>query len=265
MSLRDDVMREKTEYETEQTQLAETVQENENKTNMFPVAETSSAVVNRLMKEYYPPEVLSHLKISEENAVALAKNLRTMTKNIIKTSTVLKCRGPSCPVNERCPLYKIKVAPVGSSCPVEMMLIDHWEKEYIEDLGIDMQSKIELDLVRDMIQADIMDWRTSQEIANNGLFDWNTVGFDEKTGRPYQQKVEAIAIGINLKFKNRKDRLREDLMATRKVKAKFGQDKRLDPSKMAATLNQKYMDMKNAEVAEVSEIKSEKIIIVEKE
>lgn len=260
MSIHDEVMREKEEYEkTSKTQLAETIKEIQSKENMLPVADTGSQIVNKLMREYYPPEVLEHLKISEENATALAKSLKVVARNVIKTSTALRCKGPECPINERCPLFKFKIAPIGHICPIEQMLIDQWEKEYVEDLGVDIQSKIELDLVRDMIQSDIMDWRTSQEIANHGLFDWNTVGFDEKTGRPFQQKVESIAIGINLKYKNRKDRLREDLMATRKIKAKFGQDKRLDPSKMAATLNQKYEAMKNAEVAEISSIGSEKV------
>lgn len=144
------------------------------------------------------------------------------------------------------------------NCPIELMLIDQWEDDYINDLGVDKQSKIELDLVRDMVESDLIDWRASHEIAKGGLFDWNAIGMSED-GKPIYRKEEAVAIGIKLKFKARKDRIREDLMATRKMRAKFGLAKTIDPSKFASALQDRYNAIKNATVVEntVEEMKEE--------
>ena len=156
----------------------------------------------------------------------------------------------NCYMADRCPVQKAKCAPISNPCVIEMMLIDEWERAYIVDLDVDMQSKVELDMVRDMIEADLIDWRTSHEIATNGIFDLQAIGIDERTKKPIIRKEEAIAIGIKLKFKTRKDKLREDLMATRKIKAKFGVNKQIDPSRFASDINQKFKDMQNADEVE---------------
>jgi len=157
----------------------------------------------------------------------------------------------NCAMEVRCPMQKSGIAPIGHNCPIELMLIDQWEIEYLEDLGVDKQSKIELDLVRDMIESDLMDWRTSNDIAANGMFDWNAIGVTNE-GKAIYKKDEAISINIKLKFKARKDRLREDLMATRKVRARFGLTKSIDPSKLASSLQERYQKIKEAEVSEIS-------------
>jgi len=84
------------------------------------------------------------------------------------------------------------------------------------------------------------------------LFDWNAIGMTED-GKPIYRKEESVAISIKLKFKNRKDRIREDLMATRKMKAKFGLAKTLDPSKFAATLQERYNAIRDANAEVVDE------------
>lgn len=254
MSIEDKVKREKEEYEVQvQKNLVETEKQLVAKDKMIPVKEIKNETISKMMEDYYPLEVLDHLEISEYQLESLRKNLRTMTKNVIKMSAPMLCRGEKCPMQERCPLFRSRVAPMGHNCPIELMLMDQWEKDYMDDLQVDIQSKVELDLVRDMIEADIMDWRTSHEIATNGLFDWNTVGFNEKTGKPYYRKEEAIALGIKLKFKARKDRLREDLMATRKMKAKFGLSKQLDPSKFSSDLTARFNEIRMAKDAQIVE------------
>lgn len=153
----------------------------------------------------------------------------------------------NCYACERCPIQKSGVAPIGHACPIELMLIDQWEDDYINDLAVDKQSKVELDMVRDMIESDLIDWRASNELAKGGLFDWNAIGMSED-GKPIYRKEEAVAIGIKLKFKARKDRIREDLMATRKMRAKFGLAKTMDPSKFASALQERYNAIKATEV-----------------
>jgi len=237
--MRSQVRREKEKYEKDNEQKLEQTKETLKKEcELVPVGDTGHQNVNKLMREYYDEETLAHMQLSKDKVKALSNALRTLSKNVIKAS----------------------VAPIGHSCPIELMLIDQWEKEYVDDLGVDIQSKIEVDLIRDMIEADIIDWRTSHELAKGGLFDWNTVGVSEK-GEPIIRKEENAAISIKLKFKARKDRLREDLMATRKIKAKFGLNKTVDPSKFASNLNERFKEIKSTQFEEMDddlEIKVEK-------
>jgi hypothetical protein len=244
------VRQEKEAFEAEVEQEAlKTQEELVRKDELLPVSQIGSKAVLKMFQDYYAPEALEHMNIEPGKVEALAYALKTMTKNIIKTSSPITCLGPKCYAADRCPIQKAGVAPISHACPIELMLIDQWEDDYIEDLGVDKQSKIEVDLVRDMVESDIMDWRASHELAKGGLFDWNAIGMTEDN-KPIYRKEEAVAIGIKLKFKARKDRIREDLMATRKMRAKFGLAKTIDPSKFASALQDRYNSIKNAEVVD---------------
>ena len=242
------VRQEKEEFETQVEQDAQrTEKELIRKDEFLPVSQVGQKAVLKLFQDYYAPEVLEHMSIEPAKAQALQNALKVLSRNAIKTSNPLMCLGPKCYAAERCPIQKAGVAPISHACPVELMLMDQWEDDYINDLGVDKQSKIEIDLVRDMVESDLIDWRASHEIARGGLFDWNAVGMSEDN-KPIYRKEEAVAIGIKLKFKARKDRIREDLMATRKMRAKFGLAKTIDPSKFASALQERYNAIKNAEV-----------------
>ncbi len=238
-------MNEETEEELKRIEKEET---------LVPVNEISStSMTGKLLRKYYEPKVLEHLTLTKAQIQIITNGLRTFNKNIIQKSIALVCLGPDCFMANKCCLQEARCAPIGSSCLIEKMLIDQWEHEYLEDLDID-NSKIERDMVRDMIEMDIIDWRTSNELSkNNSIFDWQIVGMDEKTGKPYYRKEESVALGIKLKLKAKKDKLREDLMATRKVKAKFGVDKRIDPSRYASDLRMKYEAVKEAQVEDIKE------------
>lgn len=245
------VRQEKEDFEAEvEAESLKTQDELVRKDEFLPVSQIGQRNVLKLFQEYYDPEVLSHMQIEQSRVDALQTALKTMVKNTIKVSNCIMCLGPKCFAAERCPIQKACVAPIGYACPIELMLIDQWEEDYIEDLGVDKQSKIELDLVRDMVESDLIDWRASHELAKTGLFDWNAIGMTED-GKPIYRKEEAVVIGIKLKFKARKDRIREDLMATRKMRAKFGLAKTVDPSKFASALQDRYNAIKkNAEVVD---------------
>lgn len=217
------------------------------KEKFYPVTQTGRILIDKMMKEYYPPEVAERLTISEDRIPGLLLALKTINKNLLRYAGPLTCKGPTCYAKEKCPMQAARIAPVGAPCPIEMMLIDAWEEEYLEDLDVDRQSKNELDMVREMVEADLIDWRTSQEVAENGLFDWQNIAM-MPDGTPIKRKEESVALGIKLKFKARKDRLREDLMATRKMKVKFGLNRNIDPSKMAADLNSRFRKIKDAEI-----------------
>lgn len=253
------VRQEKEEFESQIEQESQQIQEELiRKDELLPISQVGQKAVLKLFQDYYAPEVLEHMSIEPIKAQALQNALKVLSRNAIKSSNPLMCLGTKCYAAERCPVQKAGVAPISHACPIELMLMDQWEADYIDDLGVDKQSKIEIDLVRDMVESDLIDWRASHEIAKGGLFDWNAVGMSED-GKPIYRKEEAVAIGIKLKFKARKDRIREDLMATRKMRAKFGLAKTIDPSKFASALQDRYNAIKSAEVIDepVEEMREE--------
>lgn len=244
------VRREKQEFESQvEEDSIKTQNELIRMDELIPVSQIKSKTVLSLFENYYEPEVFNHLNIETDKIKKLSNALTVLTKNAIKSCGPLLCLGPKCFAADRCPIQKASVAPIGHPCCIELMLIDQWEEEYIVDLDIDRQSKVELDLVHDMIESDLIDWRTSHEIAKNGLFDWNAIGMTED-GKPITRKEESVAIGIKLKFKSRKDKIREDLMATRKMKAKFGLARSIDPSKFASALQDRYNAIRKATVVD---------------
>lgn len=243
-----EVKREKEEFEKQQEEaVVETQEKLKAMDELIPITSVGQKNVLSLFRDYYTSETLSHLQIEPAKAEMLAAQLKVLSRNMIKISNPIVCLGPKCYACERCPIQKSGVAPIGHPCPIELMLIDQWEDDYINDLAVDKQSKVELDMVRDMIESDLIDWRASNELAKGGLFDWNAIGMSED-GKPIYRKEEAVAIGIKLKFKARKDRIREDLMATRKMRAKFGLAKTMDPSKFASALQERYNAIKATEI-----------------
>jgi hypothetical protein len=255
MSINDKVRKEKDEYEDKIDEDLQKTEEDLNDAETYlPAKDTGSTLINKLLGEYYDEEVLEHMKLTKAQVKILKKELRAVPKTMMRKSGAKICLGPKCAQGASCPLQKAKCSPVGHSCVLEMMIMDKIEEDYVEDLKIDTQSKVEMDLVREMVEADIIDWRTSFELSNRGLFDWHVVAVTEK-GSVIKNKIESVAFGIKMKLKNRKDKLREDLLATRKMKAKFGLDKRIDPSKFASDLNQRYENIKSAEDASVEEAK----------
>ena len=244
--IRAKIEKEREAYEQElETEASKTKEELEKSDQLVPISDTGKSEVDEIMRTYYPAEMVETMKIPSDRVPAIVRALKLITTKTLKYSTPIVCLGPKCPMNDVCVLQKSGVAPISAPCPIELMLIDKWEAEYMHDLCIDHGSKVEMDLMYDMIESDLIDWRTSQMVAKEGLFDWNAIGMT-RDGHPIIAKQESIALGIKLKFKNRKDRIREDLMATRKIKAKFGLIKNMDPSKTASMINDRWKQIQEA-------------------
>ena len=99
-----------------------------------------------------------------------------------------------------------------------------------------------------MVECDIMDMRTSNELAEHGLYDFPILGINEKTGAAYRGKIENIAIGIKMKYKRRKDHKVESFLATRKSKAQFNQQQSKDPSQYASELMAKHKSITGEDI-----------------
>ncbi len=132
----------------------------------------------------------------------------------------MRCGGKKCPILS-CPFHDGGGYPIAEPCPIEGNLVATWTKSYIEDLGVDIESRTEMILVNKLVECDIIDYR-----ANIGLSTdeeaWTLLKIDVSVSdKGTQETTNAHPL---LEVKERAQRARhqvlESLAATRKEKYK---------------------------------------------
>lgn len=225
-------------------------EENVNEDKKYPITKTGNEQLNKLMS-YYPKQLQDSMQLDADQIKSIKKDIKEIDG--LQTNRLpLTCKGHECIFAKKCSLQRHGIAPVGYPCPIESYLMETWRDDYMSSLNVNTMNKIEMDFIKDMVECDIMDMRTSNELAEHGLYDFPILGINEKTGQPYRGKIENIAIGIKLKYKKRKDGKVEEFLATRKAKAKFGISKQIDPSQYAAKLMDKHKKMKGNEIEDAN-------------
>jgi hypothetical protein len=132
-----------------------------------------------------------------------------------------KCIPDSCPSGFRyCPVLKAGLSPAGYRCPVESALIEQLFWGYVDELGIDPESIVELGLVRDLVDQDIQQIRKSELLANEGFIQENIVGMSQE-GVPIFRKDLAPTVDYEDRILRRKKEIRTALLATRADRAKY--------------------------------------------
>ena len=130
------------------------------------------------------------------------------------------CGAKKCPVKQ-CPFHDGGGYPIAEPCPIEGNLIATWTKSYIEDLGVDVESRTEMILVNKLVECDIIDYR-----ANIGLScdeeAWSLLKIDITDNGDSQSETTNTHPLLEVKEKAHKSRhqVLESLAATRKEKYK---------------------------------------------
>ncbi len=107
------------------------------------------------------------------------------------------------------------------NCPIEMNLIVGWTKNYIDDLGVDVESRTEMILVNKLVECDIIDYR-----ANIGFSveedAWKLMKTDIVDDGKKTTEITNIhpLIDIKEKIQRVRQQVLESLAATRKEKYK---------------------------------------------
>jgi hypothetical protein len=174
----------------------------------------SSALVKRYVEKL-------NLTVSDDVLQRIASSLEDIRANQLQTLPMV-CQESDCVFAQTCPLQKEGVAPKGSLCPIEKMLIDEWTSLYAFSLGVDSQDFVELSMLADIIEAEVYDRRTSGDISMNQLFEMQAVGVDNH-GDPILRKEPAVALAVKMMMKKRKDDIRRAFLATRETRAKYKQ------------------------------------------
>ena len=190
-------------------------------------------------------------------------------KHGFSASVPMVCMGEQCPYTSKCPLGTNNNYPIGKDCPIEGTLLDMWYNDYIKELGVDPESKVDGALVGDLVFWEMLEKRASEELAKKPeILQKNIAGFqqtDEGLKPIYRDEMNQI---VNFLEKAQKQKLKimNSLIATREAKAKDANRVLYDPSTYAAklldkarTLTKKAQELGMIE-GEVVEIKNDQSI-----
>lgn len=164
------------------------------------------------------PESWSEAKKTKAVAMVRPGKLRSA----MFASIPLKCTGSQCTFAEICPLQQEGLAPVSKPCPIEMSAVQQFMHEYIETLGVDPENLIEVSMVRDMVDQEIQQQRTTWMLSLEHFIQENVVGI-APNGEVIMQKQLHLAVDMADRIHRRKRDLRNQLLATREARAKAGQ------------------------------------------
>lgn len=145
----------------------------------------------------------------------------TKTKTMIFSAIPMVCHAESCMFASTCPLLKENLAPLGKSCPIEMMMVINFMADYMEQLNIDDDNLVELSMIRDLVDQEVQYLRKTKMLAKESFIQENIVGIDSD-GDPVMRKELHLAVELEDRLLKRRQAIFKQLLATREAKAKVG-------------------------------------------
>ncbi len=163
-------------------------------------------------------------------------------KHGFSASVPMICLAEKCPYAIKCPLGDNNNYPAGRNCPIEDTLREIWYQDYIEDLEVNPDNKIDTALVSDMVFWEMLEKRATEELARKPeIMQRNVAGFQQTSEgmKPiYKDEMNQI-INFLEKAQRQKLKIMNALIATREAKSKDVGRIVADPSTYASKLLEK--------------------------
>ena len=171
--------------------------------------------------------------------------INTMKHGFAATAPMI-CVGEQCPYSKKCPLGTNNNYPIGKECPIEGTLLEMWHNDYVKELGVDPNSKVDGALVGDLVFWEILEKRATEELANKPeIMQKNVAGFAQTSEglKPvYKDEMNQI-INFLEKAQRQKLKIMNALIATREAKSKDLNRIIQDPSSYASKLLAKAQEL----------------------
>ena len=134
----------------------------------------------------------------------------------------LTCQADSCPYAKTCILHKMGKSPEGEKCPIELAEIAVWTGRWMEGLDINQDDIAQLYLVKELVEAELMQARTNKTISMEGYIKEIITSVDPVSGKAYINYDISVPMQVKFKFKARVDKILKSLAATREDRIKYG-------------------------------------------
>lgn len=171
-------------------------------------------------EERYKDEFLPQSWSDDKKDKMLSIMDKKTTDRAMLTAIPMVCRGPNCDFAKNCPLQKKNEAPVGFPCPYELAIVKNTMEDFIESLNVDTNNKIEMNLIRDMVNQEVQYHRATKLLAQESFIQENFVGVDSD-GAPVARRELNVAVEYEDKIFKRRQVLFKHFMATRAEAAKY--------------------------------------------
>jgi hypothetical protein len=183
--------------------------------------------------------------LTPKEAKKLIVYLNVLKHGFAATAPIL-CLGEQCPYCGKCPLSTNNNYPIGKECPIESTILEMWHGDYVKELGVDPDSKVDGALVGDLVFWEILEKRATEELAKNPSILQKTVAGFQNTPdglKPvYKDEMNQI-IHFLEKAQRQKLKIMNALIATREAKAKDVNRIMADPSTYASKLLEKAREL----------------------
>lgn len=131
------------------------------------------------------------------------------------------------------------------NCPIEIVAITEFFNRYCKELEVDVDNMVDLGLVRELAEVETQLERVANRLAQEDMIVQVAVGVDRE-GDPIVRPEIHKAFDIQDRLRTRKDRILDQLHATRKAKNKGKDPDNIDPSTRAAELIAKAKQLREA-------------------
>lgn len=140
------------------------------------------------------------------------------TKTGLYARVPITCKADSCPYESSCALLPYGLAPVGEKCPWETALIETRYAGYMNDYDLDQASFTDSTIVSELINIDVMLERTKALISKEETPITEVIAGMTESGEQFTRPEVSKAQEIYDRYLNRKERLLEMMLGTRKSK-----------------------------------------------
>lgn len=140
------------------------------------------------------------------------------TKTGLYAKVPITCKAEGCPYEKTCALLPYGLAPLGEKCPWETALIETRYAGYMDDYDLDSASFTDSTIISELINIDVMLERTKALMSSEETPITDVVAGMTESGEQYTRPEISKAYEIYERNLNRKERLLEMMLGTRKSK-----------------------------------------------
>jgi len=160
--------------------------------------------------------------LSADDARRLQHYFKKLSTGTVSTIPMY-CGGEKhCPQADFCEFVKLGKIPLGRRCLVEVELVDFWTKRYLEEYDVDVNDQTDVYMIGELAELNVLEMRINNILAKfeNSELSEVTIAGQDQDGRP----IETVKISrfweIKESIKNRRLKILEALVGTRKDKYK---------------------------------------------
>jgi len=207
-------------------------------------------------------ELPSEWKISDrgKEAIKIAASQRQLRHGLF-ASVPIVCKGIECAYAETCGILEMDLAPVGERCPLEIAHACDLYHMMCKELQIDEESIIDLQLIKELIDIEVVMERCDRTLAKDGdIMSSVTIGATVRGEAIISTEIHK-AFDLKDKLARRKHEVLRLLNSTRKDKAQEDQGF-IDPSTYASQMLAKAREIALRDTI-VVEYEEEKVSAIE--